>query len=402
MKNRKIKMLILSFSLASILMGNVTYAGFTDHISVVNEIWTGDVNISLKEYALLDGKEIRYEDPECVQPGDRISKIPRIMNLAEPCWIRAKVEYINKNDELEGLSEKNLVGLSKKWVKRGEYYYYTEVLNEKESVDLFHEIHIPEEWDNEYSEKSFSVIIRSEAIQAVHFEPDFDAMSPWGNQEAELCIHKENDRIIKRKEAWNHKVEFNGIAHKLISVSNDFFANFETAMPGDVLHDSALLENTTQNDAVLFFHTEALDADIDETDILEQLKLELKLDGNRIYYGSLFSKGLMQEHTLARLKPGETGKLEFFVSVPAELKNAYAIQKAKVKWVFRVEEDEKNPGKLPESNGNKEECEDGSWTAPVQTEDAMSESLQEYIYAFLFSIAAMAAALYKGGKKNET
>ena len=54
------------------------YAAFSDSISVENTIFTGDVQIGIKEYEIRNGKEILYSNPKEILPGDQISKIVRI------------------------------------------------------------------------------------------------------------------------------------------------------------------------------------------------------------------------------------------------------------------------------------------------------------------------------------
>ena len=45
---------------------------------------------------------------------------------------------------------RNFSGFSSKWIKRGEYYYYTSILKRKETVDLFQSVHIPTSWKKEH------------------------------------------------------------------------------------------------------------------------------------------------------------------------------------------------------------------------------------------------------------
>lgn len=406
MKRKRIGRFLGIFLAAGISIGG-TNAYFSDQIALVNEIQMGDVDIELREYTLKNGKEMAYETPQSVMPGDRISKIPRITNLAEPCWIRAKVQYKNETKELEGFSDENLSGISSKWKKQGEYYYYTEIVKEKESVDLFHTVKIPEDWNEFYEEHQFAIDIQAEAIQAVHFEPDFQAMSPWGNEEIELCVHEENDRMYQKKEQIRHKIEFNGQAHKLISVSDDFFSNFGSAMPGDLLSDYALLENTTKKPAAIYFHTELLKQKTEQDMLLSQLGLELKLDGKTLYKGSLSAEELNRERCLVVLKPEEKGKLEFTVSVPKELKNAAALQKTEVKWVFRVQEDEeeqnhKTPEITPSPNVNiVENGYEQNQISPVKTGDLLEEAFTVYLRLWVLSGLAIGIVLFKGEKRNE-
>ena len=69
-------------------------------------------------------------------PGDVVSKIPRIINAAQPCWVRVRVFCSDDGEDMEGLSYKEMKGISKDWVKRGEYYYYTKILEKSDSVDF--------------------------------------------------------------------------------------------------------------------------------------------------------------------------------------------------------------------------------------------------------------------------
>ena len=100
---------------------------------------------------------------------------------------------------MEGFSDKNISGMSKKWVQRGEYYYYTSILKRKDSTDLFKEVTVPETWTEEHTGQQLGITVQAEAIQAANFNPDFKAMSPWGNQEIQLCVHEENGTTVCRK-----------------------------------------------------------------------------------------------------------------------------------------------------------------------------------------------------------
>lgn len=346
------KKTVIALSMAAIIAGiSGTYGYFSDIISVTNHIATGDVNISLREYEMQDNREISYTNPKVVLPGDIVSKIPRITNLAAPCWVRASVSYENDKKELEGLSDGNLLGISEKWKKQGEYYYYTDVLAHGESVTLFTAVEIPSQWTEMHASQKLKVNIQADAIQAANFQPDFSAMSPWGNQEIELCIHEENGVMVSKTEKTELSVEFNGNAHKLLAVPDDFFANIGTAMPGDVFHDSVEVSNTTENPSEIFFHTGIVCQREDRMDLLRKLQLMIKMNGNILYSGNLLAEELKEEISLGVFLPEEKGTLDFTVLVPSELKNAYALRDAAVKWYFTVYEDDKEnlPTDSPES-----------------------------------------------------
>ena len=63
-------------------------------------------------------KEILYQNQKMVLPGDRISKIPRITNRSEPCWVRVKITYADNLENRKGLNDTNLTGMPKYWVKK--------------------------------------------------------------------------------------------------------------------------------------------------------------------------------------------------------------------------------------------------------------------------------------------
>ncbi len=404
MKIRKRTMTALAA--AAMLAGIAgTYGYFSDIVTVTNRIALGDVNISLNEYERKSGTEVSYTNPKVVLPGDVISKIPRITNHGEACWVRARIFYENDRKELEAFSDKNLMGIPSEWVKRGEYFYYTEILKPKETATIFQELEVPQDWTEEHSSQKLQVNIQADAIQAANFQPDFNDMSPWGNQEIELCIHEENGKTVSEKEKVKLSVEFNGSAHKLLAVPEDFFANVGTAMPGDVFRDSAAISNTTQNTAELFFHTGLVCQRADRMDLLKKLKLTISMDGRIIYSGDLQAEKLKSDISLGKFQPGQEGTLDFTVSVPKELKNAYALRDTAVKWYFTVYEDDQTPTVPPK---------DGEWNdsqAPERKDTAgklssvktADESPILYLILLgLLSVITLTTVLIvrKGGKKQ--
>lgn len=328
-------------ALAVLFAGAVAvYGYFSDIVSVTNHIALGDVNIRLQEFERKNGQEDTYSGSKIVLPGDVISKIPKITNLAEPCWIRARISLKNDREELEGLSEKNIGGISKDWIKKGEYYYYTHILDRGETVTLFQEVEIPSSWTEEHSGQKLELDIQADAIQAVNFKPDFLAMSPWENQSIELCVHEENGNVVSENRKIDLSVEFEGNAHKLLAVPDDFFQNFPTAMPGDTLKDSVEISNTTGNSSEIFFHTGIVCQREDRMDLLRKLGLTISMNGTVLYQGNLLSEELRDEHSLGVFAPGTKETMEFAVTVPKELNNAYALRDTAVKWYFTVYEDD--------------------------------------------------------------
>ena len=182
------------------------YGAFTDRLSVTSHIVTGDVHIGIQEFTRTNKTEKIYTDPGTILPGMKISKIPRIINKGMPCWVRARLIFSNKRDSVEGLDESNIKGISEKWIKKGDYYYYKKILGKSESADFFQEVSVPKKWDNEHALQKLGIEIRAEAIQAANFKPDFTAMSPWGNQTIQECVHEKNGQLLKQKEKQKKEI----------------------------------------------------------------------------------------------------------------------------------------------------------------------------------------------------
>ncbi len=351
MKNSFKKKLLAAALLVFATLGAVcTYAYFSDTVTVKNHIALGDVNIGLKEYELKNGEEIPYENSRVILPGDSISKIPRITNYGEPCWVRVKVFFQNSMENMAGFTEDCLSGVSPDWVRQGDFYYYTRVLGRMETVPFFQRVTIPSGWTEEHSGQKLSLEIRADAIQSAHFSPDFQAPSPWGSQEIQLCVHEMDGEVIQRERNVELSVEFQGQAHRLVAVPDDFFGNFKTAMPGDVLQDQVEISNTTEKTSEIFFHTGLVCQREDRMDLLKKLGFSIRMDGKELYSGNLMALELAEEVSLGLFRSGQKGILDFTVTVPPELDNAYALRDTVVKWYFSVYETDTDPVPAPENS----------------------------------------------------
>ena len=134
--------------------------------------------------------------------------------------------FQNNLEMKDGFGEKNIEGISRDWKKKGEYYYYTKPLKKGESVDFFTGVSVPFFWTEDYSGQKLRIGIQADAIQAANFHPDFQEMSPWGNQIVEKCIHETNGKTDCKLEDVELSVKFHGDAQKLLAVPADFFRNF--------------------------------------------------------------------------------------------------------------------------------------------------------------------------------
>lgn len=340
------------------------YGVFSDSVTVKNHVLTGDVNIDVKEYQKKHGKEFPYLNPKEIFPGDEISKIPRITNYGMPCWVRTKISFGNSEKEKEGLQDKNLKGFSKYWKKIGEYYYYTKVLKPEKSTDIFTGISIPSNWTEVHSGQKLQIKIRTDAIQADNYKPDFHNMSPWGNETIEKCIHETNGKLDCKFEKRELNVKFHGKAHKLLAMPDDFFTNFGKIMPGDIQKDDIIISNTTDKETEIFFYTGIEKQTKQQLSLLEHLTLSISMDGKERYRGNLKASSLGTPISLGKFQPGSKGKLSFSISAPSTLKNTYALCDAFVNWTFAVNE------KSTEKNNNSNDLQGTiTGTAAVKTGD---------------------------------
>lgn len=404
---KKITKIIAGLFVTGIISAVGVYASFSDKMDVVNHISMGDINISVSEYAKKGSGEVIYRAPSEVLPGQVISKIPRIKNEALPCWIRARITYAGEKEQLEGLKDENIKGISAEWVKRGEYYYYTKVLKKQETVDLFQSVSIPEAWTEEHADQNITVDIQTDAIQAANFKPDFSAMSPWGNQVIQQCLHEQNGTLTCKKGETKLAVEFNGKAHQLIAVPDDFFTNLETAMPGDVLQDTIIVSNTTGQEAEIFFWTNTDGRAKEQIQMLKNIRFEVSQNGKMLYRGTLDSKPLANARSLGKFKPGQKGRLDFRLEIPKEWDNTYALKKTDVTWVFAVSENEKtesvSPDKEYDSTHSNRDAQSKESQAekknPVKTGDD-SEPIVLFLLLLGSGAIVLSIRIYKGGKES--
>lgn len=347
-KLRKIG-IILTLAIALINVSSVYAATQTYSTEVENNISTGDIDISLNEYELDDsGNRVPYTDNKKVVPGDVVDKIVVITNNAEQAWIRAKVEY-NTDDGIENMSDDMLDGISDTWKKCGDYFYYTKPVDKEKSIDLFTKVKIPTEWTEKYENKGFSIGITAQAIQSVHFTPNFNSDEPWFGVPIEKCIHTNHD-IYRVDSKDGFSVVFENGSEGFIRLGDDFFKNFNALMPGDIVTESVIYGNNVGRKISISFATDIPEQDEDSLKLLKDLKLIIKNNDVEIYNGDLGAESLKGGIVIgSEINKGYRGTLNYTIEMPKELQNASAMQKAKVKWIFRTEY---NPKPDTPPNGN--------------------------------------------------
>ena len=401
---KRFSKLILPFLISAVgVVSGVTgvWGLYSETVSVHNHVETGDINIRIEDYETQGNMLKPFQNNPTVLPGDTVSKIVQVKNLAETCWIRCKVTFGKDKNGKSLLSMDNIRGISEKWVRQGEYYYYTEPVDRQKYAEFFKEVYIPESWDSSYAEELLSIGIRADAIQKEGFQPDFSALSPWGNQEIQQCIHEVDNKTIKVQKNIKPSVVFSGNAHRLVAAPDDFFGNMPQLMPGSSFTDRVILSNQGSTASELFFGTALESVTPEEKDLLEHLDLTIGYKGKELYRGPLSSEKLSEMVSLGNFGPGEKGELVFTVTMPKELDNAFARRAANVVWLFSVKADESTPGSGYKSGGSGYESAGhggsaglsyGNSTASVKTGD--TSDTQIYVLLLMLSVSCVCLAVF--------
>lgn len=377
-----------------------------DTISVINTVGLNNIHIEIKEYDIVDGERQEIAQNPTVLPAQVIDRVCEINNLANEAWIRTKIVFA---DDAPKIDDSFLTISSAKWKKCGEYYYYTESVPHDKTIEFFNKINIPADWDNSYAGKTINFNVYAEAVQAQNFAPDFDSTDPWFGTVIE---HRVRDGYIDPKDQTPQVFEviYENGADGLVKIGDDFFENWGTLMPGDVVKDKVIIKNNYVLPTTIYFRSEI----IDDNKLLDKLKLRI-FTQNRVIYNGLLSGKINDEVILAKLNKGEELEVSYEVTVPAELTNEFSLSKTKTEWIFRVESDNMVPPTPdatssvgpdnpdyqpndPDNNGwNGWSGKNGS--SPIQTGDI--PVVLSIGAAAIIGCIALFIVIVKGGKKRE-
>lgn len=332
----KLKIVAILLCLLMLTFGSgLVYAVVTT--DVINHFETGVVDIDLHEYQIVDGVEVDWQNGPVVLPGMTVSKIARITNKANDCWVRAKIDFRGT----EYFDESNLVGISDKWIKADDgYWYYKEILSQDEVADIFTGVSVPVDLPQEDTENlKFYLDVSVDAIQSKNFTPLFNMSEPWGDVDIKKLDKSEYNISVFEPGETSFAITYQGDVKRLVKNADDFFVNFPYLMPGDTYSDSVLIENDNSEDIKIYFKTEDMDVNAEILDKIS-LKITTIIDGKEtvVYDGDLRANKLNTAVMLGVIQKSETGEFKFEISVPAELDNAYTVQNSAVKWIFSADD----------------------------------------------------------------
>ena len=300
-----------------------------DTVTVTNNANMGNVSIAIhSNWVNEDGT--RSETPffANVLPGQIVPQELSITNQAEDCWIRARLSFSSNDKHV--LTEDDVHIASENWIRKTDgYWYYTKPVKRGSSVVFVDHVTIPSDWDEISSSKMFLLNCRADAVQEIHFSPEFNSNDPWFGTLVEQSVY--NYTLDKTKHSDNFMVEYEGGAEGLIKLGDDWFNNWGTLMPGDSFSGSAKIANDYTSPVRLFFRME----NVFPSDLGDEITLRIYRGTEKIYDGPL-ARNIKEMH-IADMEPGTQWAFRYEIEVPSRLKNKYALTDAQVKWIFRAQ-----------------------------------------------------------------
>ena len=322
---------LISVLLILAMLGAGVYAAVGSMANVNNEISVGAVNITLDHFYKKDGAEIRgvYID-EDIMSGAIISSVPRIKNLGISSYVRLAVNYYDESGVAAEAA--TATDLAADWTKIGDYYYLTREATPGETLDVFKGISVPASWDNDNSQ--ITMVLRADAIQAAHLEPDFTNDAPWG---AVTIAEFADDgyQTDSESHASAVTVNYDGVAEQYVDVPDDFLAQLNMLTPGDEVSGEIAISNKSNEEHELW-----ADVDVSDAALGSALTVRIAKDDAVLYEGSLAD---LAETSLGKLAPGDAGTISVSLSLPAETGNDIGSIQSAISWKFRVDATEEQP-----------------------------------------------------------
>lgn len=307
---------------------------------------TDGIDIKIQNYSLNnDGTEVKddYEDKE-VSKSEVISSIPKIENYGENCFVRIKIFYIN---DVVNFKE-YVTGMTDKWEKHGEYYYYKDILNKDDKIKIFDTIKIPDNIREITNDAKIKLEITAEAVQEKNFEPDFTKENPWHEIVPMQSVNTKydintNDNYIV--------IKYENGADEDISVPRNFLYGMKNLMPGDSYKSSIKIKN--KKDAKYYLKLKLNEDDEIYQEFLNKIDLIItNKEGKELYNGKMINN---QNILLGNYNIGQENKLDFKILVPKELDNKYENLGLTLNLIFSADYEQRETENNSKDNNNKNE-----------------------------------------------
>ena len=321
------------------------------HVEVENNLQTGDITISIKEFEKDRKTPYDTKKPKTVLPGQYVDKVVQIHNEAEDAWIRVTAEWDLQESGVAMDTSMLVLSNPEKWKRVGDYWYYLEPVPNGKYAEFIEGFRVPN-FGNEVSDLGFGLNIMADAVQMKNFTPDFDDdVDPWNGTIIEYCEHREPYDFGEEDDA-EFAIEFRGGAEGLVRMvdgkvgEEDFFQNWRNLMPGDTVTGKFKVTDKYNLDVEIFFSTES-DAD---DELISTLTLTITDDEGNVVFNGPMSTVIDKPVSLGQFGLNSEKVYDFTVSVPTWLQNRFSLLGTHTKWIFDVyTDDEVN---LPETGGS--------------------------------------------------
>ena len=310
---------LTAFALILSSLAAVCVYAAADRIVFTEQFHTDKVEIRLQEIGpgrdtfLLSNKKLAYT--------------PRIINDGAECYVRVKVDILNGGQCPEPLDTGDLYGLSKGWIRQGEYYYWNSPMKTGNYVDVFHGLHVPENW-NPGTVSDLTVSVKAEAVQSRNFEPDFDRIMPWGAvMLQDVAAGTAVAETITEKQISD--ITFSSAGSFEFGTS-DLFEEYKNVLPGDRYKKTFEVFNSSKGDLELQLRIYASD-----TELNEKLLLDVSCEGTTLFSGTVAGAG--QTIQIGDIPEGDNRTLLLEMTLPADADNNYSELVDDVIWQLEAE-----------------------------------------------------------------
>lgn len=302
-----------------------------------------------------------------VLPGQTVSYITKITNLAESAWIRIAPQYLSETN-IDWFSDANLIiakaGESDNentgnWEKHEDYYYYTEPVDTGDDITFTTAFRVPSDLTNDtIPTQGFQIYLNADAVQSKHFTPipseDGETIfgdDPWFGTVIEECYHiadsdehyTDGTYNVGATETNTFSVKFEDFSAGFVEIDQDFFSNWAKLMPGDEEKGEVTVGNNYDSPVTIYFHIERVDENdaFYDRELLTALQIDIRSitddgdDGEVIYSGPLY--GTTEPVALGLYQKGDTTKLKYTLSFDKEYQNKYTLRDTETIWVFSTD-----------------------------------------------------------------
>lgn len=237
------------------------------------------------------------------------------------------------------------------WVLAGDgYAYYKPAVSRGQAVPVV----VPVQDSSDGQAWGITHKLTVEAVQARHFQPDYSAVSPWGDVRVQ-DYHGQVVSISQGAGDGLYALTYGGDVEGLAISGDDFFAHVPTMLPGDSCTGTVSVSN--EGDQPVHINLSMLGVrDELPSELLDGARLSVGLsdrdDPALLFDGSLKQLVSGESVSLGTISPGQTDDLLFSFSLPSSLDNQVAGAVGEVRFQFEASVDSPDQGADDDGSGD--------------------------------------------------